>query len=143
MSRVFPHWRVWLANAWHELRWVILIVCLVTLMALFEQPPEVRLRLLPIVVAIVAVTCLGVLAMHVLIAAIWEGSPLWPRTSRVIRRTGALIFVPMVVLCAKGAIAQWGTDRTRGVLAGCLALAFCWLATMVALDRTWKGSRRE
>ena len=111
--------------------------------AVLQQPKDQWLELLPYLVAALAFTFFVFLAINVLIEAIWEGSPLWPRTSRAVRRASAVLYVPIIFLCVKGTIAQWDSDRIRAVLAGALALAFCWVATMVALDRDWKGSPRE
>ncbi len=120
-----------------------MFVSIMALAVLYQQPEDARLVLLPFLAAVLVVTFLVILGINLLIDAIWEGSPLWPRTSRVVRRAGAVIFLPMVVLLSNGAIAQWDADPARALFAGGLALALFWIAVMVALDRTWKGSRRE
>ena len=143
MSRLFPHWREWLSNAWYQLRWVFLLVGVIALYALFQQPRDEWLRLLPYLIGVLVVTFVVFLAINVSIDALWEGSPLWPKTSRFARRATALIYVPIIVMCLKGAVSQWDTDPARALGAGSLAAAFCWVSTMIALDRTWRGMRRE
>jgi len=135
-------WRIWLAESKRRLRWYLVFTGVVMLIVLFQHRQELRMSQIPFVVAAFALVPLLSLGLDFLTRALDDIVDAGSRRFPALRRASAVLLLPAAAAFGHAAASQWSSQPVRASLAGLCCLGLCWIAAMVALNRTWSGARR-
>ena len=142
MGRPAPRWRIWLIESRRELGLSLVVTAVVLLIAIFMFRQELRLSEMLLVIATFSLVPPLLFVLGFLSRALDDRVDAASKKFPQYRRAGALLIIPAAAAFGHGAVSQWSTDPVRASLAALCCIGFLWIAAMVALNRTWSGTRR-